>query len=126
MASPLATTRSAYTRSAVLTASKEQLVVMLYDGAHRYLAQAAIAMREQDIAGAHRKLRRAEAIIDHLRATLDMEQGGEIAARLLRIYLFCSRYLNEARLKRDPERIERVDGLLLGLREAFAQAATRL
>ena len=80
-------------------------------------------MRERDVNEAHRKLRRAEMIIDHLRTTLDMEQGGEVAVHLQRIYLFCTRHLNEARVKRDPERIEQVDGLLLELREAWAQVA---
>ncbi len=118
-----ASSRTAYKRSAILTASKGQLVVMLYDGAHRFLSQASYAMRERDINTAHLKLRRAEMIIEHLRATLDFEQGGEIAVHLQRIYLFCTRYLNEARVKLDPERIDRVDGLLLELREAWAQVA---
>jgi flagellar protein FliS len=118
-----ASSRSAYQRSAVLTASKPQLVVMLYDGAHRFLAQASHAMRERNINDAHLKLRRAEMIIEHLRATLDMEQGGEIAFHLQRIYLFCSRYLNEARVNFDPERVDRVDGLLRELRGSWAQIA---
>ncbi len=118
-----ASSRSAYQRSAVLTASKPQLVVMLYDGAHRFLAQAAHAMRERDIKETHRRLRRADIIIFHLRSTLDMDQGGEVAVNLQRIYLFCNRYLNEARIKQDPERIEKVDGLLLELRESWAHLA---
>ncbi len=118
-----ASSRSAYQRSAILTASQPQLVVMLYDGAHRFLAQAAHAMREHHVGEVHRKLRRAETIIEHLRTTLDMEQGGEVAANLQRIYLFCGRHLNEARVNQDPERIEKVDELLLELREAWAQLA---
>ncbi len=118
-----ASSRAAYQRSAILTASKGQLVVMLYDGAHRFLSQASHAMRERNINEAHLKLRRAELIIEHLRATLDMEQGGEVASHLQRIYLFCMRYLNEARVKADPDRIDKVDGLLLELREAWAQVA---
>jgi flagellar protein FliS len=118
-----ASSRSAYQRSAILTASREQLVVMLYDGAHRFLAQASYAMRERNFNEAHRRLRRAELIIEHLRGTLDMEQGGEIAVRLQRIYLFCSRHLNEARVNFDPDRVDRVDALLLELREAWAQVA---
>ena len=116
-------TRSAYQKSAVLTASSEQLVVMLYDGAHRFLSQASIAMRERDIEGGHQKLRRAEAIINHLNETLDMEQGGEVATRLQRIYQFWTRHLNEARVKQDPERVDQVDSLVLELREAWSQAA---
>ncbi len=96
---------------------------MLYDGAHRFLSQASIAMRGQNVQAAHNKLRRAETIIDHLRCTLDMEQGGEVAVHLQRIYLFCSRHLNEARVHRDADRIDRVDGLLLELREAWAQVS---
>src|SRR2546429_6328437 len=119
MSSPLATSRNAYRQSAVLTASPEQLVVMLFDGARRFLHQAATAMTSGDVELSHIKLRRAEAIIQHLRDTLDLDQGAEIAPRLQAIYLFCNRHLNEARIKRDPKRIEQVSVLLGELREAF-------
>ena len=48
------------------------------------------------------RLRRAEAIIDELLSTLDMEQGGEIASRLQGIYVFCKRHLLEARVDATP------------------------
>ena len=111
-----------YRDTAVLTASPGRLVVMQYDGARRFLFQACAAKSEGQIELAHRKLQRAEAIIDNLRNTLDMSQG-EIAERLQSIYIFCGRHLNEARLGRDPDKIERVDGLLCELRDAWAQAA---
>ena len=77
---------------------------MLYDGAIRFLGQAAIAMRGGDIVPmTHNKLRRAEAIISHLQNTLDLEQG-EIPQNLLSIYLFCRRHLNRAASRRDPRR----------------------
>jgi flagellar protein FliS len=113
----------AYRQSAVLTATPEQLVVMLYDGARRFLSQAASAMRNDDVQTAHVKLRRAEAIIMHLRNTLDLEQG-EIPARLQSIYLFCTRHLNEARVQRDPVKIEEVSNLLGELREAWGTIST--
>lgn len=119
----LAPTRSAYQKSAVLTASSEQLVVLLYDGAHRFLCQAAAAMRERDVPTAHYRLRRAEAIINHLHATLDFEVAGELPHQLQSIYLFCLRHLGEARVKLDAERVEQVDRLLLELREAWARVA---
>ena len=109
---------NAYRESAVLTATPEQLVVMLYDGARRFLYQAAVAMRNEDVQTAHVKLRRAEAIISHLRNTLDLDQG-DIAARLQSIYLFCNRHLNQARIQRDPVKIEEVSSLLGELREAW-------
>jgi flagellar protein FliS len=106
----------------VLTASREQLVVMLYDGALRYLHQAAVAVEAKDLQASHAKLRRAENIIIHLCGVLDLEQG-EIAQRLQLIYMFCQRHLLQARLDRDPEKVRRVAGLLAQLRAAWAAIA---
>jgi flagellar protein FliS len=123
MATNYTAPRAAYQRSAVLTATQEQLIVMLYDGANRFLAQASVAMGERQIESAHNKLRRAEMIISHLQASLDYERGGEIAPRLASIYVFCQRHLNQARIHADPERIEQVRSLLGTLRDAWAQIA---
>jgi flagellar protein FliS len=115
--------RAQYQRSAILTASQEQLIVMLYDGANRFLAQAAAAMGERHIEDAHNKLRRAEMIISHLQASLDFERGGELAHQLASIYIFCQRHLNQARLTASPEAIEQVRALLGTLRDAWSQIA---
>jgi flagellar secretion chaperone FliS len=114
---------TAYKEQSILTATPGQLVVMLYDGCHRFLHQAAHAMREGDVAVAGNRLSRAEAIIDELLTTLDLEQGGVIASRLQGIYVFCNKQLVEARANRDPELIETVSGLLAELRESWAQVA---
>ena len=111
---------NAYQQSSVLTASPERLIVMLYDGMHRFLFQAAAAMRERDIAGAHTRLRQAESILAHLQGTLDLEQG-EVAQNLLSIYLFCRRHLNEARVELNAAKVEEVDRLLTTLRDAWDQ-----
>jgi len=110
----------AYRESAVLSAQPEQLIVMLYDGARRFLGQAAIAMGDGQVELAHRKLRRTEDILMHLREVLDLEQGGEIATRLQSIYMFCQSYLLKARLDRDPAKIDRVSAMLGELRDAWA------
>ena len=110
----------AYRESAVLSAQPEQLIVMLYDGARRFLGQAAIAMGDGQVELAHRKLRRTEDILLHLREVLDMEEGGEIATRLQSIYLFCQSYLLKARLDRDPAKIDKVSAMLGELRDAWA------
>jgi flagellar protein FliS len=113
-----AAAKQAYTASSVMTASPERLVVMLYDGAIRFLRQAATAMRASDLQQARNRLGRAEAIIDELNMALDMSQG-ELPEQLRAIYLFCKRYLIEATLRRDPDRIERVVSLLAELRESW-------
>ena len=121
---PYAAAQNAYRDSAILTAPPERLVVMLYDGAHRFLFQAAAALRSGDLVTTNAKLQRAEAIIKELRSTLNFD-AGELATRLEAIYAFCQRYLLEARLERDPERIEHVMGLLAELREAWEQICSR-
>jgi len=115
---------NAYKESAVLSAPPELLVVMLYDGARRFLFQASVAMREGQIELTNRKLRRAEDIIQHLRDVLDMDQG-ELANNLESIYIFCLRRLRESRFERDPAALEQVSGLLAQLREAFAAISSQ-
>jgi flagellar protein FliS len=105
----------------VLAATPAQLVVMLYDGARRFLRLAAIAMREGEIERMHNTLRRAETIIGYLDGTLDHDQG-DVAANLHRIYMFCLKHLNDARIAQDPARLEAVSELLGELREAWAKA----
>ena len=112
----------AYRESSVLTASPEQLVVMLYDGAGRFLRQAEAALGEGAVEHAHDRLNRGEAIVDELLATLDMDQG-QIAERLQAIYVYCKRCLIEARLERDASKVRLVVRLLTELREAWAQVA---
>ena len=72
---PSTTSPQAYRQSAVLTASPGAAVVMLYDGARRFLRQAAHGDARGRDRRAHNKLRRAELIIAHLDDTLDYEQG---------------------------------------------------
>ncbi|MCW2953340.1 MAG: flagellar protein FliS [Conexibacter sp.] len=117
----LAASPQTYRQSAVLTASPERLVVMLYDGARRFLTQAAAAMRGNDVPTAHERLRRAESIVEHLSLTLDMEQG-EIAVRLRAIYDFCERHLAAGRMERSAEKLDEVHALLGELRDAWEQA----
>jgi flagellar secretion chaperone FliS len=120
--SNVAASPQAYRREAVLAASRGQLVVMLYDGARRFLRQAAAAMRAREIERSHNTLRRAELIIAHLDGTLDHEQG-ELSDSLHSLYAFCLRHLNEGRLALDASKLDEVCELLGELRESWAQLA---
>ena len=111
---------NAYRENSIMTASPEQLVVMLYDGAGRFLRQAEGSMIDGSWLQASEKLSRAEAIIDELLATLDMD-AGEVADRLQSIYIFCKTRLIEARIERDAVRVDQVARLLSELREAWSQ-----
>ena len=105
-----------------MAATKGQLIVILYDGARRFLRQAAVAMRAGDVERGHNTLRRAELIIGHLDATLDFEQG-LVAERLHAIYMFSLEHLASSRYTQDAGKLEEVSELLGELRQAWAQIA---
>ena len=115
-------TPAAYRQTSVMTASPAQLVVMLYDGANRFLRQGEAALAEGATAHANDRLQRAEAILDELLATLNPD-AGQITERLQGIYAFCRKLLIEARLERNPAKVAKVAELLGGLRDAWNQIA---
>lgn len=112
---------AAYRQQSILTAPPGRLVVMLYDGAIRFLNQSAYALRDGDRALALSRMRRAEAIIDELTVTLDHERGGVVASRLQGIYAFCRSHLLAAWRQGDAAKVDQVAGLLGELREAWAE-----
>jgi flagellar protein FliS len=121
----LAASHAAYRRGEVLAATPGQLVVMLYDGARRFLRQGVSAMDAGEVERAHTALRYGERIISHLDGTLDYEQG-DLPQRLHMIYAFCLAQLNAARITRDTGKVEEVSGLLGELREAWSQVAAEI
>ena len=121
---PLTASPQAYRQNAVLSASPGELIVILYDGARRFLRQATVAMAAGEVERAHNALRRAELIIVHLDGTLDDEQG-QISERLHAIYRFCLAHLNRGRMGQDTRMLEEVGNLLGELREAWAGIASR-
>jgi flagellar protein FliS len=121
---PVTAAHRAYQATSVATASPEQLVVMLFDGALRFGRRAIAAMHEERFADATQSIGRVSAIVAELNGSLDMEVGGgEIASNLRALYLFCGDHLLRAGLERDPRKVQQVIGLLGDLREAFAHAA---
>jgi len=119
----LSPSQDAYRENTVLSATPTQLVVMLYDGARRFLRQAAAAMRAREIERAHYALRNAELIIAHLDGVLDDDQGGRIAEQLHGIYRFCLLHLSRGRLQQDVSKLEQVADLLGDLRGSWAELA---
>lgn len=112
----------AYQMNAIETASPEQLTLMCYDGALKFMRRALRACEEDDRARLSEATGRAQAIINELNVTLNMEAGGEIARNLRDIYLFVNRHLSSASMQHDPEGIRQAMSLIEGLRESWAQA----
>ena len=103
---------SAYQETSVLTQSRGRLVVMLYDGAIRFLKQAVTAIEENNSAEKGKLIVKAQNIIDELNNVLDMEAGGEIAQNLRKLYIFMNTRLSEANIRQDSTMVGEVISLL--------------
>jgi len=111
-----------YLKNQIATASREQLLIMFYDGALRFIGQAKQAMQSGDITGRNYGINRASAIIAELAATLDHKIGGKIAEDLDALYAYMLNELNTANIKNDVDRLEIVEEMLSGLRQTWIQA----
>lgn len=112
---------TAYQTVQVTTTDRGRLLLMMYEGAIKFLRQAKAGLEENDIAKFCRFLSKAQAIIAELMNTLDFEKGGQIARDLDRLYDFMLFYLTEANLYRDPKRIQKTIGLLDTIYSAYKE-----
>ena len=103
---------STYQESSIGTQSKGRLIVMLYDGAIRFLKLAIMEMEKNNFEAKGRYINKALDIIAELNVVLDMDTGGEIAGNLRQLYNFMSNRLSEANIKCDPELVRDVIKLL--------------
>lgn len=113
---------SQYQNTQVTTASPEQVLIMLYDGAIRFVRQAQGALESGDRQRKIEGIQKAMAIITEFRNTLNHEVGGEIAANLDSLYDFMLRELIGANVRSDPKSLQTVEALLCDLRQTWAQA----
>ena len=110
-----------YRQNSVETAAPTRLVVMLYDGAIRFLSQALPAMRVKKYDQQSLYIGKAQAIIAHLRDTLDHKAGGAVAGHLSGLYVSLLDALTDANVHDKPERVEQVIEALRELREAWVE-----
>ena len=108
----------AYQDAAVTTQSKGRLIVLLYDGAIKFMKLAIKELEAQNHEAKGRYVSRAQDIINELNAVLDLDTGGEMAANLRKLYCFMNRRLSEANTKRDPQIIREVITLMEELNES--------
>ena len=113
----------AYTDSSVTTQNKGRLVVMLYEGAIKFLKLAIKEIEARNYEAKGQYINRAQDIINELNAVLDMEKGGEIAVNLRKLYIFMGSRLAEANIKRDVNMIRDVIGLMEELNQGWKEIA---
>jgi flagellar protein FliS len=115
---------NAYKQTDVTSRSPLELVVLLYDGAVRFLGEAHAAGTRGDKPTRTRSVARAQAIIGELQGTLDMENGGQVASDLDRLYTYMTSRLLDATARHDDAAIVEVQKLLGSMREAWARIST--
>ena len=114
---------SAYRQTEVQSRTPLELVVMMYDGALRFMAQARAAIERKNIPARREAIRRTLSIMSELQSTLDMENGGVISEKLDSLYVYINGRLIEAASKQDARPIDEAARLLTTLRDSWAEIA---
>jgi flagellar protein FliS len=123
MPNPSSHAARSYQRTQVESRTPIELVVLLYDGALRFLDNARNAIERHDITARREAVSRALAIVSELQSTLDLERGGDVAKSLDGLYAHITFQLMEASRRRDVGPIDHCTRLVTTLRDAWADIA---
>lgn len=111
-----------YQRNAILTASPEKLVKLLYDGAIKNLEKSRVGLEDTKTARSPevgQSIGRAIGILGELRASLDHAAGGEISRNLDRLYEYSLDQLSQANLTRTPNGVNNALQVVRTLKEGW-------
>jgi len=110
----------------VLGASPERLITLLFSAARAAIAQACLHMENNRIAERGMAISKAIQIVEEgLRAALDRQAGGELAANLDQLYEYIARSLLTANIDADVNRLRHVDMLLANIAQAWQTSVDR-
>jgi len=114
---------AAYRRIEAESRSPLELVVMLYDGALRFVGEAKQAHAQGNILARGHAISRCLAIIAELQSTLNVAQGGAIAEELDRLYTYVTTRLLDVSVKQDVAGLDEIHRLLTSVRDGWAGIA---
>lgn len=114
-----------YRNAELDTASPEDSVALLYDGARRFIDQGIIALQKSDYEETNKQISKAQRILTELAAALNFD-AGPIAQDLLRLYDYWFWRLGQGVIHKDPEMFREVSAVLADMRDAWAQAARQV
>jgi flagellar protein FliS len=109
-----------YQNNTVFTATPEELTLMLYNGAVKFIKQAEIAMEDNNIEKVNENSQKAQNIIRELMSTLDMKY--EVSSGLYNLYDYFLKRLIDANIKKDVDALKEVEGFMADLRDSWEQA----
>ena len=115
---------AAYKDAAVTTQSKGRLIVLLYDGAVKFMKLAIDELEKGNYEAKGQYITKAQNIINELNAILDMDTGGDIAVNLRKLYGFANARLAEANTKCDPQLIRDVISIMQELNNGWKAIST--
>ena len=113
--------QNAYKKASVNTLDQNKLIIMLYDGAIKNASFAVEHLKTGEIEKVHNGLVKTKNIVTELMATLNMDQGGDIAKNLQSLYSYMFSLLIEANMEKKSEPILVVIDLLKELKTAWVQ-----
>jgi len=114
---------AAYQDASITTQSKGRLIVLLYEGAIKFMKLAIKELEAGNYEAKGQYIIKTLNIINELNAVLDMEAGGEIAVNLRKLYCFMSNRLSKANIKRDPQMIREVITMMEELNQSWKAVA---
>jgi flagellar protein FliS len=120
---------NAYRKTSVTTASKEQILIMLYEAAINHLKRASESCQKNDYATKGVAVGKAHDIVNELSNTLDFEVGGEVARNLENLYMFIIQLITQGNIQNDSTKFDQarkiMENLLEGWKGAVAQLQAR-
>ncbi|KEI16202.1 flagellar export chaperone FliS [Clostridium haemolyticum] len=111
-----------YKTNSVNYASKDQLLLMLLDGAVKFAKMGRQAILDKKVAKAHDSLTRTQDIFFELMATLDVNAAGEWGKQIMGIYEFVVRRLADANIKKDINIMDEIIPLIENIRDTWYEA----
>ncbi|WP_371372077.1 flagellar export chaperone FliS [Sporomusa aerivorans] len=115
-----ANTANTYKNQQIMTASPEELTLMLYNGAIRFVAESILSLEQGDIEKSSNANQRAQDIVREFMCTLDMQY--EISQGYFKLYDYIEYRLVQANIKKDKNQLAEAKSLLTELRDTWVQA----
>jgi flagellar secretion chaperone FliS len=115
-----------YKNTSIQSASREKLLLMMYEGAIKFTKRAIKAAEEKKIAERCENIGRAFDVVMELNNTLDHKIGGEISKTLEQLYMFITEQYTKANLSGSPEPLKASLKILETLYDGWVQAVEKL
>jgi flagellar protein FliS len=118
-----------YKANSVETASPGKLVLMLFDGALRFMHAAKMGFEEENFLKKNEQINnnliRAQNIVTELQSSLDLSVPGDLPETLYKLYDYCNYHLQQANMNKDIEPIKYAESTIKELRDAWAEMLTQ-